>query len=285
MGWCSSVDQAAFGGSLAAMTLELGRALGVLEEIAPLRHAAEWDNVGLLVEPHAEATVTRVLLTIDLTEPVLAEALEHGVELVVSYHPPIFSGLKRLTQHSVGERVVLQAIAAGISVFSPHTALDAAPEGVNDWLAEALGPGDVEPLEPVPDAEGVGMGRGVVLHEPRELGALVGRIKQHLGLSRVRVAGTLRHDGGELVERVAVCAGAGGSLLAPLEGYDLYLTGEMRHHDVAAKVARGESVILCDHTNTERGYLPRLADRLEELTGGELEIFVSKRDHDPLEVV
>ena len=108
-----------------------------LEKIAPLHHAEEWDNVGELIRG-ARDRVNRVLLTIDLTEPVLEEAIEQKVDMVVSYHPPIFKPLKRLGSKQSSERIILGATRAGLHVYSPHTALDAATGGVNDWLADCL---------------------------------------------------------------------------------------------------------------------------------------------------
>jgi dinuclear metal center YbgI/SA1388 family protein len=258
-----------------------------LESIAPLGHAEDWDNVGLLLEPppgRDSLDVRRVLLTIDLGEDVLAEASEHGAHMVISYHPPLFSGVKRLTRATAGERLVADALRAGIAVYSPHTALDAAPGGVNDWLAEALGASGAEPIVPAQDGTpGYGMGRRFALSEPATLEALLPRIKRHLGLEHVRVAASERHAAGHPVSTAAVCAGAGGSIFAPLAGPDLFLTGEMRHHDVRAKVAAGASVVLCDHTNTERGYLPTLARRLAALCE-DVGFSLSTRDRDPLVV-
>ncbi|MBK7581233.1 MAG: Nif3-like dinuclear metal center hexameric protein [Myxococcales bacterium] len=268
------------------MPTPLSEIIAVLEAIAPLRYAADWDNVGLLVEPTSgEQSVSRVLLTIDLGEDVLAEAVERRAELVVAYHPPIFGGLKRLTQSRADERVVVSALRAGITIYSPHTALDAAPGGVNDWLAAALGAGNTAPLQPAPDGNpGFGMGRMVELESPMTLHALVARVKAHLRLDHVRVAAAARHDAGEPIQRAAVCAGAGGSLFAGLAEPELYLTGEMRHHDVRAKLAAGASVILCDHTNTERGFLPDLARRISAALP-DFDLVVSTEDRDPLHVV
>jgi len=258
-----------------------------LESIAPLGHAEEWDNVGLLLEPAPGRDgheIRKLLLTIDLGEDVLAEASEQGVDLIVAYHPPIFSGLKRLGRQVAGERVVMDALGAGIAVYSPHTALDAAPGGVNDWLAEALGAKSSEPIVPARDGTpGYGMGRRMSLAEPASLDEIVRRIKAHLGLGHLRVAAAQRHASGAPIATAAVCAGAGGSLFAPLFGPDLFLTGEMRHHDVRAKVEAGASVILCDHTNTERGYLPTLARRVGALCP-DVAVVISSRDRDPLVV-
>jgi len=268
------------------MSTALSDIVPVLESIAPLRYAEDWDNVGLLVEPSRDGhAVHRVLLTIDLGEDVLEEAAERGAELVIAYHPPIFSGLKRLTQTHAGERVIVAALRGGIAVYSPHTALVAAPGGVNDWLADALGPGERAPLVPASDgAPGVGIGRSALLNDPLTLDVLVARVKAHLGLSFVRVAAAREHELGKPICRAAVCAGAGGSLFERLREPELYLTGEMRHHDVRSKVAAGASVILCDHTNTERGYLPLLARRIAERIPS-VDVTVSSRDRDPLAVV
>lgn len=256
-----------------------------LEGIAPLGHAEDWDNVGLLLEPppgRDRHDVRRVLLTVDLGEDVLEEAVAQAAGLIVAYHPPIFAGVKRLTRGSETERVAMDALRAGVAVYSPHTALDAAPGGVNDWLAEILGAEASEPIVPARDrTPGYGMGRRFALGEPAPLDAIVERVKHRLGLPHVRVAATEAHARGKLVTTAAVCAGAGGAIFAPLSGPELFLTGEMRHHDVRAKLSAGASVILCDHTNTERGYLPRLAGRLRELAP-DLDFVLSARDRDPL---
>ena len=377
------------------MPVSLSEVVDKLEEIAPTRFAEDWDNVGLLVAPPDGGPIAKSLLTIDLTEPVLEEALAAGVQLIIAYHPPIFGGLKRLNPAGPRDRTLLRAIRADVAIYSPHTSLDAAPGGVNDWLADAVGAGDRAPLEPsrelpgtqecklvvfVPAAQvdavrtalceepsvgwvgnyshcsyniegegmflggaganpafgqrgrletvketrvemvcarsalpniartlsevhpyeepawdvyaleskptaGTGMGRRIVLDVPVPATELVARIKTHTGLSHVRFASCADHRAGNLVKTVAVCAGAGGGLFERVRGIDFYLTGEMRHHDVLAKNANGASVVLCDHTNTERGFLPQYRDRILQSTGGALDVLISETDRDPLEIV
>jgi putative NIF3 family GTP cyclohydrolase 1 type 2 len=82
-----------------------------------------------------------------------------------------------------------------------------------------------------------------------------------------------------------VCAGAGGSVFEHCHDVDLLLTGEMRHHDILARVASGTSVILTDHTNCERGYLPNLAARLRSVFGEDVAVHVASSDKDPLSIV
>ena len=115
-----------------------------IEGIVPLRLAQGWDNVGLLVGD-GEQDVTNVLLTIDVTRAVVAEAKRLKAELIVSYHPVIWDGLKRIGPGDSSE-VVYELIRCGIAVFSIHTALDVAAGGVNDGLAEIVGIVDGEPI-------------------------------------------------------------------------------------------------------------------------------------------
>ena len=116
----------------------------ILDSLAPLQTAADWDNVGLLVGD-ALQPVRRVLLTIDYTEAVAREVASAGCELVVAYHPPVFKSLKRLPRHSL----IAQAICQGIAIYSPHTALDVAEGGTNDVLAGALGLTVRQPIKPL----------------------------------------------------------------------------------------------------------------------------------------
>ena len=254
----------------------------VLNAIAPPRLAASWDNVGTIIE--GQRSVKAMLVCIDLTESVLAEALESGADAIVAYHPPLFRGAKRLVASEHQGRVVLAAVRAGVHVYSPHTALDAAAGGLNDWLLEAFGPvAGVSPIEPNASDPEVGFGRKATLARPVALSDLISAIKHHLDLDTVRVAAPPELDGwGQReITDVGVCPGAGGSVFEKLGPVDLLLTGEMRHHDVLGRVTSGTAVVLTEHTNSERGYLPRLAQRLAEALK-DVEISVSDVDADPL---
>ncbi len=115
-----------------------------IEKIVPLKLAQDWDNVGLLIGDRRR-NVKNILLTIDVTKDVVAEAKRLKTDLIVSYHPVIWDGLKKITADSPSE-VTYLLIKAGISVFSIHTALDVVAGGVNDGLAEIVGICDAEPI-------------------------------------------------------------------------------------------------------------------------------------------
>ncbi len=115
-----------------------------IEKIVPLNLAQDWDNVGLLIG-EVQKNVKNILLTIDVTNDVVAEAKKLKTDLIVSYHPVIWDGLKKITSDGPSG-TVHELIRSGIAVFSIHTALDAATGGVNDGLAEIIGIEDGKPI-------------------------------------------------------------------------------------------------------------------------------------------
>ncbi|KAI8803785.1 GTP cyclohydrolase 1 type 2/Nif3 [Cladochytrium replicatum] len=283
----------------------LQRVIRAMEKIAPL-HLAEtaWDNVGVLVEsPHPNPTGNRVFLTIDLSPRVLKEALSTpNVGVIVAYHPPLFRAIKKFTMADPMQRAALSCAAAGISIFSPHTALDSAVGGINDWIVDGLSRGPEDKITPVtakvgatgegPAGEGAGAGRIIYFSNPWRFEELVEKVKSHLGIKYVRVAvsdaAENSSDGAVLVKSVAVCAGSGASVLLGANA-DVYLTGELSHHEVLAANNSGSSVILCEHSNSERGYLsavlaPKLRELFSEDGSSPLEVIVSSQDRDPLSV-
>lgn len=236
-----------------------------LERIAPLRLAEPWDKVGLIIEsPVPRSDAKRVVLTIDLTTAVLEETLKVPTALVITYHPPLFKPITSLTLADPLQASLLKLSAAGTSVFCPHSSLDATWGGINDWLADGvMGPQKATAKVDIlgePKGEAGGAGRIVTLDEPIPIEELVQRVKKHLSLSQVDVGRPLVQ---KPIKTIAVCAGSGGSLFSGVDA-DVYFTGEMQHHDVLGAVARGRYVILCGHTNTERGYLPILAKKLSD---------------------
>ncbi|EDO39288.1 predicted protein [Nematostella vectensis] len=349
--------------------MDLKEVVSNLESWAPTSLAEKWDNVGLLVEPSGQHNVRSILLTNDLTEKVLQEAIEKRANMIISYHPPIFVPLKRLTSKSFKERIIVKAIEERIAIYSPHTAFDAVFGGVNDWLAKGLGRGSVDPItysmeacvkgcdynvtaiapsteaaekinsqinslggigsnsigkterfgdpalpkivthcsgdtlsavmqilqsytiyyleiyqlakKPIP---GTGSGRLCTLDTPVTLPDIIHRIKKHLQLPHLRVAYAPSKAKDTLLSTVALCAGSGASVLQGVAA-DVYLTGEMSHHEVLEAVSRGVHVILCEHSNTERGFLVPFRQQLYNMLSGQVQVMVSETDADPLLVV
>ncbi|HEV7301919.1 MAG TPA: Nif3-like dinuclear metal center hexameric protein [Tepidisphaeraceae bacterium] len=359
-----------------------------LDEIAPIRFAETWDNVGLLAgDP--QQSVSKAILTIDYTPAVAAEATAIGADVVIAYHPPIFTPVKRLTANS-SSGLVFDAIRRGVAIYSPHTAIDVAPGGTNDMLADALGlPADdrqplrivqpkanqyklvtfvpkdalprvsealfaagaghignyshcsfqidgrgtfvgeegtnptvgqsgrlettaevrletVLPIARLNDAltalrashpyeepafdlvqlaappEKTGQGRIGNLKQPVARRELIERIKTALNLDHLLIAGPTDGD----ATRLACCAGSCGDLLddAIAQHADLYLTGEMKHHEALRAAASGMTVICTLHSNSERAVLRRIQAKLRDALPN-FPTHVSEHDRDPFVIV
>ncbi|XP_014087055.2 NIF3-like protein 1 [Bactrocera oleae] len=253
-----------------------------LEKFAPRNLAEKWDNVGLLIEPYHERQIRNILLTNDLTENVMQEAVDLDTDLIVSYHPPIFAPLKRITQKNWKERIVSICLAEGIALYSPHTAWDAVPGGVNDWLSSALPCVDMQPIQPNPLGGEFG-GAGRTFTTSLTLDQAVASVQRHIGLD-VQLSLGINHNLDTPITVVAVCAGSGASVLKGFEA-DLYITGEMSHHDLLDASHQNVSVILCNHSNSERGFLHKFETKLYNMLKGDCEVTISEKDKDPLKTI
>lgn len=195
------------------------------ERIAPLALAGNWDNTGLLLSPPAlpsTASKRTVLLTIDLTLDVLSAA-PSDTGVIVSYHPPIFSGLKRINEDIALQKTLMLCTQKGIAVYSPHSALDGCVGGINDFLADGLGEGKKRRLvtRHVDGQDGAGEGMVLDLQEEVKVEELVERVKSHLGMktgmlslymnyscSYLRIV-MLARSKQPTIKSIAICAGSG----------------------------------------------------------------------------
>lgn len=244
----------------------------LVNELYPTKHAADWDNVGLQVGDPAWP-VARVLVALDVTSRVVAEATEVPDTLILAHHPLLFRPLTRLTPDSASGKVALAAARAGVSVLAAHTNLDVATDGAgtSDPVALVLGIGTgrsltIEHEEPgIPSegpAHGVGFGRVGELPRPLPLVEVARRIREELPAPHLRFAG----DPDRLVRRIAVVGGAGDSLIpaARAAGADVFVTGDLRHHAVLDALEVGLALIDAGHHATEAAALPAWMERLGE---------------------
>ncbi len=128
----------------------VAKLVAFLQRFAPLDLAEEWDNVGLLTGDR-ECETKSVLTCLTLTPDVAREAIERKAGLIVTHHPVLFLPVQRLTADDAEGRMLLALIAAGIAIYSPHTAYDSAPDGINEQLARRLGLTHIEPLRSLPE--------------------------------------------------------------------------------------------------------------------------------------
>ena len=203
----------------------------------------DYDNSGFLLgDPDWECT--GALVSLDLTPAVLQEAMNTGASLIVTHHPFIFGGVKRITAATETGRMIMGLIDNNIAVYAAHTNLDSLAWGVSAVLAEKLGLEGCRILKPADgcdDGDTFGFGMVGELRVPVQAGSFLDSVKTVLQLPMIRYAGNL----GREMKRVAVCGGAGAFLIeeAAKSGADIYMTADLKYHDFQ-RPTRG--MVLCD---------------------------------------
>lgn len=236
------------------MSVNVADIIKIMEEIAPPAMAEEWDNVGLMLGRRCKA-VKKLLLALDITGEVVQQAIAQKADMIITHHPLIFRGLKRVTDNEWQQELLLTLAEKGIAVYSAHTNLDCVSSGVNDVLAKKLHLDSVDVL----DSDN-GLGRiGIV--PACSLQEFAAMVKKVLRADYVAVG-----DAGKQVHKVAVCGGAGSDLisLALLCGADTLITGDIKYHEAQQAVFSGLNVIDAGHQPTELPVMDDLADRLSQ---------------------
>lgn len=261
-----------------------------LAQMAPLRLAESWDNVGLLVGDR-KAAVSRIMTCLTITPNVVEESIDRRADLIIAHHPLPFKSLQRITTDSVPGAMLWRLIGAGTAIYSAHTAFDSATGGINQMWAELLQLHSIEPLVPIEQSdqglptageESVeGSGRIGRLAEPATLGELIARAGDAVGATAARRVGPADQP----VSKIALACGSGGSFLpaARRRGCDAMITGEATFHTCLEAESLGVGLGLLGHYWSERFAMERLAEALTA-EFPDLEIWSSKQEHDPVEI-
>ena len=260
-----------------------------LREVAPIDLAEDWDNVGLLIGA-GDDDVSSILTCLTLTPDVAAEAIERGVQVVVTQHPVLFRGVQQITDATSEGRMLLDLIRAGVCVYSPHTSYDSASDGVNCQLADALQLTDIQPLRPsVPvtdetdtNAASAGAGRFGDLRSRVSLLEFVEHVKAALRIDHTWLVG----DTAATVRCVGIACGAAAEFMhdAADAGCEVLLTGEARFHACLEARTLGIALVLPGHYATERPAMENLAETLRERFA-ELAVQASEVESDPVQWV
>lgn len=261
------------------MPMTKRRIVDALEALAPLELQDGFDNAGLQVGL-IDDEVTGVLLCLDITEDIVAEAVRKGCNLVVSHHPLIFKPLRQVTGATYQQRCVMEAVRHGITLYSAHTNLDNAEDGVNYRIASMIGLQDLEWIEEKAPAGGVSSGSGVIgrLPAPEKAEDFLLRLKRTFGVQ------CLMHTApaGRTLERIALCGGAGSFLMdaARAKGADCFITGEMSYHHFFD--ADGMLVVAMGHYQSEQFTKDLLRDYLSARFP-DLRIEMTETDTNPIQ--
>lgn len=213
--------------------MKTGEIIDYLDRQFKPEYQEDYDNAGFLIGD-AESNYTGALITLDVTPDTIDEAIDKGLSLIVSHHPLIFKGLKRITNNDVTSRMVSKLIKNNISVYAAHTNLDNLDWGVNGILANKIGLTDCRILRPsqasVPD---IGAGMIGLIPQPMPILDFLSLVKARLGIPILRTSQFAIQNSKFKIHRVAVCGGSGSFLIndAKSAGADIFLTGDLKYHD------------------------------------------------------
>lgn len=259
-------------------SLPLAHITNFLDETFPANLAAEWDSVGLVVGA-PENNVERILLTVDVTQATVQQAIDEDVSLIIAHHPLLLRGVTSIAETTSKGMLVSQLLRHKIALYTAHTNADAAWPGVSDALAESLGL-NVRPDFALEVETGIGrIGELVTSMSAQEFARQVSQSLPY-SPSAVQLAG----DTEKVITTVAVCGGAGDSLLEAVSALnvDAYVTSDLRHHVVSEFVATNDCVLInIAHWAGEWPWLNQLARQMDDGFGDKVKVIVSQIPTDP----
>ncbi len=256
------------------MAISFTDLLAELRTIAPRELEEEWDNGGLQINMGNDS-VNKILVCLEITGDVIDEAVKLGVDYIVTHHPLLFHKLDVVDASTVTGNYVVKLIRHGITVYSAHTSFDYVFGGNNDYLADMMDLQKVRKLKiwtPFGDKELAG--RVGTLLNPITLKEVGEKLEDILKLKlKVKMVG----DPNRVIKTVGLCTGAGGDSIeaAIRNGCDLFITGDVRHHEAQMAKEMGLCLIDAGHYGTESIFAENFANKLRKATEGNVEIIES----------
>ena len=229
--------------------------------------AEKWDNSGLIIG-RKESNISAVMICLDITADVIEQAAANRAELIISHHPLIFSEIKRITNDTLLGEKILKLAEKNIAVYSMHTNVDSAVHGLNDYILDKLSLGGEKSVwlknENYPES---GLGRILKLKKEDSLHNIIKIIKERLNLKKIRIAG----NENKKIKKIAVLTGSGGSLISEIDKtVDLYITGDLKHHETLDALEEGLTLIDLGHYESENIFSELIKKDLEEFFNGKI---------------
>lgn len=231
----------------------------IIENVCPEKLAYPWDNVGLLCGD-GEKEVKKILVTLDTNINTVKEAVEKGADMIVSHHPILLGGIKRIDYKTAVGQMLKLLIENNITLFAAHTNMDTASGGINDRLAQMFSLTDVKILDQHTDDETAGLGRIGKLKSPVKFSDFAKMCSEILN-TPVRAAG----DFDKVITTVAVASGSCSEVIpvAKDKGAEVIITGDMKYHNMIDMTELGICVIDAGHYPTEICVMDIFADILK----------------------
>ncbi|MBB6624316.1 Nif3-like dinuclear metal center hexameric protein [Clostridium gasigenes] len=262
--------------------IKVEQIIKAMEKIAPVYLKEDFDNVGLMVGDKAEK-VKRVLFALDCTLEVIEEAKDLKVDLIISHHPLIFNKPKSITTDTLQGKKIIKLIRSNINLYSSHTNLDSAENGLNQTIVEMLGFKSNEILEKskITSHKNAGLGRMIRLDKEIDLTELISTVKSKLNINTLRVV-----DGNRKIKNIAIINGSGQSFFsqAVKMGADCIITGDTTYHFALDYKEMGVTIIDTGHFSSEWLVFLKAMEKIKE-EFKEIEFITSTKVEDPYKFI
>ena len=227
--------------------MKLKDIIEIIENNYPPCLAYDWDNSGLFFGD-IEKEIQKVLVTLDITPEIIDQAIENGADMVLAHHPITMGGIKTLADGTMLSDMIINAVKNDICIYSAHTNMDTAKDGINQKLAELFDLKDIIILENDKPFDDCGLGRVGNLESEMTLSDFCELVKEKLNTPFVRVCGDERK-----IKRVAVASGSCSEYVptAIKKGADVIITADMKYHHCIEFVYDGIAIIDAGHFPTE----------------------------------
>lgn len=269
--------------------LTVNEVVEIIEKTVPSSLQENWDNSGIQI-CFGNDNVTKILTCLEINKEILHEALENEVNMIVSHHPLIFSGIKKFNDADYDSSIIMSLINNRISVYSSHTSFDKIKGGNNDIVAEKIGllsltnlkgEGIASPQKMIEANSDADIGRIGEFKSPIKFKQVIEKVSEGLELSirQLRITGSLDRE----ISKVGICTGAGVDLasMAFESGCDLFITGDIKHHEAHEAIQNDKCLLDAGHYGTEKFFADAMKHILKKELGNGIDVITAKTSTDP----
>lgn len=247
--------------------MKLYTVLEIIEKKYPEYLQYNWDNSGLNIGDE-NSDIKKIMLTLEVTEKTVDEAIENKVDLIISHHPFLFSKINKINKNNIKGNLIYKLILNSISVYCMHTSYDLAMDGLNDYFFKLMGISNGSILdenysnENYRNGESYGLGRVGNLEKSIKIEEFISQLKSKLNIENVRYVGKLD----KMIKSVAVVTGSGAEFFEKAKelDIDILVTGDMKYHQAMDALEMNMSVIDCGHYGTEHIFADSIIEFLRE---------------------
>ena len=246
-----------------------------------------WDNSSLNLGD-LDQDINKIMLTLEITNRTIDEAIEKGVDLVISHHPFLMSKVNQIRTDTIKGGLIYKMIRNNISAYCMHTSYDMAEDGLNDYFFDLLGIKDRQVLDVESsldyynDGKEYGLGRLADLEKPIEIGDLISSLKDKLNIDHARYVGPKDL----LINKIAVVTGNGSEFfqLAKSKGCDILITGDLKYHQAMDALDIDMALLDFGHYGTEHIFSKSVYNYINSISG-DIEVLISEKNIDPFTFV